>query len=328
MKFATKDNGTHDGQLLLVSKDRCHALSVEDIVPNLITALESWDQLKGSLEERYQQLNQGEARGAFSFESGQGDLKAVLPRGFLFADGSAFIQHIKLVRKARGAALPETLKTVPLMYQGESASFLSPQENIVQIDPKHGTDFEGEVGVLTDFVPMGTSAEKALEHIVLFVLINDVSLRGLIPGELAQGFGFFQSKPTSSLSPLAITLDELGSAWRGGRVNLPLMVEYNGKSFGRALASEMHFHFGELVAHAARTRDLQPGSLIGSGTVSNEDQSKGASCLAEKRMLEKIQEGEIKTPFMQVGDEVHISMRDSQGQDLFGSIHQKVVKKN
>ena len=327
MKFATRENGTPDGELLLVHRDGTHALSVGALAPSLIRALENWNQIKESMGKLYDQLNGGSLPEAFPFQVQGPSLRAVLPRTFLFGDGSAFIQHIKLVRQARGAPLPETLTTVPLMYQGESAYFLSPQEPIVQIDFKHGTDFEGEIGVLTDFVPMGTNAEDALQHIRLFVLINDISFRGLIPAELAQGFGFFQSKPPSSLSPLALTPDELGSAWERGRVHLPLKVAYNGKPFGQALANEMHFHFGELIAHAARTRPLQAGSLIGSGTVSNEDETRGCSCLAEKRMLEKIHEGEIKTPFMEVGDHVCIWMEDKQGQNLFGSIHQKVVSK-
>lgn len=210
------------------------------------------------------------------------------------------------------------------MYQAECGQFLTPTEDIPQIDFKHGTDFEAEVGVILDDVPMGVSAEEALKHIRLIVLINDVSLRGLIPEELAAGFGFFQSKPTKALSPFAITVDELGSAWKDGRVHLPLNVKYNGQFFGKANAGEMHFHFGELIAHAARTRNLAAGTLIGSGTVANEDISRGSSCLAEKRMLEQINQGKIETPFMKSGDKIEIWMENSSGKDLFGKISQTV----
>jgi fumarylacetoacetate (FAA) hydrolase len=232
------------------------------------------------------------------------------------------------VRKARKAALPETLLTVPLMYQAESGRFLAPTDDIPQVDASHGTDFEAEVGVIVDHVPMGVSAEDALKHIKLVLLINDVSLRGLIPQELAQGFGFFQSKPNSALSPVAVTVDELGTDWKNGRLHLPLNVKYNGEFFGRANGGEMHFHFGQLVAHAAKTRDLPAGTIIGSGTVANEDPGAGSSCLAEKRTLEQINAGEIKTPFMKPGDTVEIEMTGKDGQSIFGRILQKVKKVN
>ncbi len=260
------------------------------------------------------------------FEVNSAQWMSCLPRTWLFADGSAYIHHIKLVRQARKAALPETLYTVPLIYQAECGKFLNPNQEIPQIDFKHGTDFEAEIGVITDFVPMGTSSEMALNKILFFTLINDVSLRGLIPDELAQGFGFFQSKPASSLSPFAITADELGNHFKEGRIHLPLMVKYNEQDFGRADAGEMYFHFGQLIAHAAKTRDLVAGTIIGSGTVANEDASKGSSCLAEKRMLEQIQDGQIKTHFMKVGDEVQIEMLNERGENLFGTIKQKVIQ--
>jgi fumarylacetoacetate (FAA) hydrolase len=212
------------------------------------------------------------------------------------------------------------------MYQAESGKFLAPTEDIPQRDFNHGTDFEAEVGVITDYVPMGVSAEEALKHIRLVVLINDVSLRGLIPEELAQGFGFFQSKPAKALSPVAVTLDELGDNWKDGRVHLPLLVRYNSENFGRANAAEMHFHFGQLIAHAAKTRDLAAGSLIGSGTVSNEDSTVGSSCLAEKRMLEQINSGKINTPFMKENDTIEIEMKNQEGSSIFGRIFQKVVR--
>lgn len=324
MKLATlKSEISRDGQLCVLSRDLKTACKATSLAPSLREALEKWDKIEPELQKIYKSLNDGKC--ADSFAVNPQDLHSVLPRTWLFADGSAFIHHIKLVRKARNAELPETLLTVPLMYQAESGSFLAPLEDIPQRDFSHGTDFEAEVGVIVGDVPMGISPEEALKKIRLVVLINDVSLRGLIPAELAQGFGFFQSKPAKALSPAALTLDELGSAWKEGRVHLPLHVKYNNQFFGRANAGEMHFHFGQLIAHAARTRNLVAGTLIGSGTVANEDPTVGSSCLAEKRTLEQIQTGSAKTPFMKVGDTVEIWMENEKGQDLFGHIHQKVV---
>ena len=312
-----------DGELILVHPDRKQAVRASAIAPNLREALEKWNEVSSKLLALSQDLQSGKAPNVFQIK--EEELNSPLPRTWLFADGSAFIHHIKLVRQARNAPLPETLQTVPLMYQAESAKFLAPTENIPQRDFAHGTDFEAEVGVILDHVPMGTSAEEALKKIRLVVLINDVSLRGLIPGELAQGFGFFVSKPAKALSPFAITPDELGPAWKNGKVHLPLHVQLNGQFFGRANAGEMHFHFGQLIAHAAQTRDLVAGTLIGSGTVSNEDPMAGSACLAEKRTLEQINNGKIETPFMKPGDSVEIWMENAQGTSLFGRIHQKVV---
>lgn len=311
-----------DGELCVVSRDLRTAVKATDIAPSLREAMEKWQDKEPLLQKIYQDLNDGKAAGAFAVK--EEDFHSALPRTWLFADGSAFIYHIKLVRKARNAALPETLSTVPLMYQGECGGFLAPTEDIPQRDFAHGTDFEGEVGVITDLVPMGVTAEQALKHIKLFVLINDVSLRGLIPEELAGGFGFFQSKPASALSPFAVTADELGSGYKEGRVHLPLEVNYNESFFGKANAGAMHFHFGQLIAHAAKTRNLVAGSLIGSGTVSNEDHTKGSSCLAEKRMIEQIEQGSIKTPFMKVGDSIEMKMLNEKGENIFGRIYQKV----
>lgn len=323
MKLGTlKSNKSLDGELCVVSRDLKTAVNVSSLVPSLREAMEQWGKYESELKKIYLDLNDGRAEGSFLVV--EGDFHSALPRTWLFADGSAFIYHIKLVRMARNAALPETLETVPLMYQGECGSFLTPTQDIPQVDFNHGTDFEGEVGVITDFVPMGTTPEEALKHIRLVVLINDVSLRGLIPAELAQGFGFFQSKPSSSLSPFAVTVDELGEGWKHGRVHEPLSVKFNGEFFGNADAGAMHFHFGQLIAHAARTRNLPAGSLIGSGTVSNEDHTKGSSCLAEKRMIEQIESGSIKTSFMKDGDRVEIEMFDRGGQSIFGRISQKV----
>ncbi len=326
MKLATKKNNiTKDGELVLVSQDNQFYCSVSDIAANLLAALEKWSDVEPKLQKRYQELNQKTFSTIHQLNNIK-DFASVLPRTWLFADGSAFIHHIKLVRMARKSPLPETLQTVPLMYQGECGRFLDPYEDIPQVDFAHGTDFEAEVGVILDHVPIGTSADNALKHIKLVVLINDVSLRGLIPEELAQGFGFFQSKPNSALSPFALTIDELGEAWKQGRVHLALHVTYNNEFFGKANAKEMHFHFGQLIAHAARTRDLAAGTLIGSGTVANEDTSMGSSCLAEKRMLEQINDGAIKTPFMKHGDTIKIEMMNAKGENLFGTIEQKVRK--
>ena len=325
MKLGTlKSSNSRDGELIVVSKDNQRAVKAGHIAPSLREAVENWATAKPKLLALSQELNMGKAANSFNIDVDK--LHSPFPRSFQWADGSAFIHHIKLVRMARNAPLPETLETVPLMYQGGSDSFLAPTEDIPQVDFAHGTDFEGEVAVVLNDVPMGVSAEKALEHIVLFLMVNDVSLRGLIPEELAQGFGFFQSKPSSAFGPFAVTDDELGSAWRGGRIHLPLNVQYNGEFFGNADAGAMHFHFGQLIAHAARTRDLAAGTIIGSGTVSNEDMSRGSSCLVEKRMLEKIHEGVFKTPFMKVGDTIKIEMLDTEGRNIFGTIQQKVAK--
>lgn len=318
-----KSAGNLDGELCVISRDLKQAIKATHIAPSLREALEKWSDVEAELQSLYSELNRGEMVDK-SFVVNPQDFHSALPRTWLFADGSAFIYHVKLVRMARKAPLPETLQTVPLMYQGECGKFLAPTEDIPQRDFSHGTDFEGEVGVVTDFVPMGTSPEDALKKIRLIVLINDVSLRGLIPEELAQGFGFFQSKPASALSPFAVTPDELGESWRGGRVHLPLNVKYNGSFFGNADAGAMHFHFGQLIAHAAKTRDLAAGSIIGSGTVSNEDHSRGSSCLAEKRMIETIETGSPSTPFMKVGDTIEIEMLDQSGKSIFGKITQRV----
>ncbi|MBC7372133.1 MAG: fumarylacetoacetate hydrolase family protein [Bdellovibrionaceae bacterium] len=311
-----------DGELIVVSRDNRKAVKASSIAPSLREALENWSAVEKELLKLSEDLNTGKAPGIFDVK--ESELHSALPRSWLFADGSAFIHHIKLVRKARNAELPETLMTVPLIYQGECGQFLAPTEDIPQVDFAHGTDFEGEVGVITDYVPMGTTPEDALKKIRLFVMINDVSLRGLIPAELGQGFGFFQSKPSSALSPFVVTADELGNDWRDGRIHLPLTVNYNGQFFGKASAGAMHFHFGQLIAHAARTRNLAAASIIGSGTVSNEDPAMGSSCLAEKRTLEQINEGKITTPFMKVGDTVEMKMLNAKGESIFGTIFQKV----
>jgi fumarylacetoacetate (FAA) hydrolase len=325
MKLGTlRNSAKRDGDIVVVSRDNRRAVRASHIAANLREAVEHWEQTRPLLEQLFNELEAG--RRTDAFEVDEGEFHSPFPRAFQWADGSAFLHHVKLVRMARKAPMPESLRVTPLMYQGGSDDFLPPRDGIPQVDFAHGTDFEAEVAVITDFVPMGITPEAALDKILLVMIVNDVSLRGLIPEELAAGFGFFQSKPSSAFAPFALTLDEVGSAWREGRLHLPLHVEYNGERFGDANAGEMHFHFGELIAHAARTRNLTAGTIIGSGTVSNEDSTKGSSCLAEKRMIETIDSGTASTPFMKVGDQIKIEMRDDRGHNLFGTIHQKVVQ--
>lgn len=321
MKLGTLKADNRDGILVVVSQDNQTFVKVPQIASTMQQALDSWDSVSPQLQDIYQQLNANKLSAEKVVSE---NFHSPLPRAYHWADGSAFIHHIKLVRMARNAPLPATLETVPLMYQGGSDTFLTPTQDIPQVAFAHGTDFEGEVGVITTDVPMGISPEAALDKIALFVIINDVSLRGLIPAELEMGFGFYQSKPSSSFGPYAVTKDELGEAWKDGRIQLPLDVEYNGKFFGKANAKEMFFHFGQLIAHAAKTRDLGAGTIIGSGTISNEDETVGSSCLAEVRMIEKIKTGEFKTPFMKDGDTVKIEMKNSAGQNIFGTIFQTV----
>lgn len=313
---------SRDGVLCVVSRDLKRAVKATGIAPNLREAVESWVKTAPQLEELSKKLNSGPVVGEFKVN--EGDFHSPLPRSFQWADGSAFLHHVKLVRMARKAAMPETLYQDPLFYQGGSDDFLAPTDPIPQIDFSHGTDFEGEVAVVTTDVPMGITAAAALNHIALIMIVNDVSLRGLIPGELEKGFGFFQSKPQSAFGPFAVTPDELQGAWREGRVHLPLDVSFNGSFFGRANAGAMHFHFGQLIAHAAKTRTVAAGSIIGSGTVSNEDPAVGSSCLAERRMIEQINDGTMKTPFMKVGDRVRMEMKLPSGESIFGAIDQKV----
>lgn len=320
LKHTTK----RDGEPVIVSKDNKQAVKIGHIVGSIREAVESWDTVAPKLEEIYQALNAGKAEGAFAVN--EDDFHSPMPRTWAWLDGSAFIQHVVLVRKARNAPLPEGLKTDPLMYQGGSDSFLAPREDIPMVSFDHGVDFEGEVCVVLDDVPLGTKAADALKYVRLIMICNDVSLRGLIPDELKKGFGFVTSKPSSAFAPFAITPDELGEAWRDGRVHLPLHVTYNDAFFGRADAGHMHFSFAELIAHVAQTRPLAAGTIIGSGTVANEDTSVGSSCLAEKRMLEKIETGEFKTPFMSAGETIKIEMNDADGNNIFGTIYQKVTQ--
>ena len=324
MKLASLNQG-RDGVLLVVSRDLSRAVKVPQIAATLQAALDHWAASKPKLEAVYQRLNDGLEQGAFAFD--QAACHSPLPRAYHWADGSAYVNHVELVRKARGAEMPESFWHDPLMYQGGADCFIAPQAPIQMADEAWGIDLEAEIAVITDDVPMGVTPAEAASHIQLLMLVNDVSLRNLIPGELAKGFGFYQSKPSSSFSPLAITPDELGDAWQGGKVHRPLVSHINGALFGQPDAGvDMTFNFPTLVAHAAKTRPLGTGSIIGSGTVSNYDRSAGSSCLAEKRMLEIVEQGEAKTPFLKFGDRVRIEMFDAAGHSLFGAIDQAVER--
>ncbi|MBQ4671929.1 fumarylacetoacetate hydrolase family protein [Aeromonas dhakensis] len=324
MKLATLNNGKRDGALVVVSRDLSRAVRVPHLAATLQAALDEWAELAPKLTAVYQQLNDGACADAFPFD--ETACLSPLPRAYQWADGSAYVNHVELVRKARGAEMPESFWHDPLMYQGGSDSFLPPRGAIPMGSEEWGIDFESEIAVITDDVPMGTSPQAAAGHIKLLMLVNDVSLRNLIPGELAKGFGFFQSKPSSSFSPLAITPDELGDDWRDGKVHLPLETHLNGALFGAPDAGvDMTFNFYELIAHAAKTRPLGAGCIIGSGTVSNYDRSRGSSCLAELRMLEIIESGQATTPFLRFGDTVSIAMQDRNGMSLFGTILQRVT---
>ncbi len=325
MKLATLDNGTRDGALLIVSRDGEWCVDASDIAPTMQAALDDWDKLAVRLRTRYDQLNEGSVPGRERVDISK--LHSPLPRAYEWIDGSAYINHIVLVRKARNAEPPATLETDPLVYQGGSGVFLRPTQDIGFPNEDGGIDFEAEIAVVTGDVPRGTTRDEAGQYVRLIMLVNDITLRNLIPAELAKNFGFFVSKPSTTFSPFAITPDELGDAWDGGRVNLPLHTTYNGERFGDPESGpEMHFGFYDLMQHVSQTRALTAGTIIGSGTVSNEDRSKGSSCLAEQRMLEKIDSGEFKTPFMSFGDTVEIKMLDAAGNNLFGTISQKVVK--
>lgn len=324
MKLATLKDGSRDGQLIVVSRDLKAAHVADGIAPTLQRALDDWNFMAPQLEALYEQLNAGKTTRSFDFDPAR--CMAPLPRAFQWADGSSYVNHVELVRKARNAEMPASFWHEPLMYQGGSDDFIGPTDDIRLGSEEWGIDFEGEVAVITDDVPMGVTAGQAAAHIKLLMVVNDVSLRNLIPAELAKGFGFFQSKPASSFSPVAVTPDELGSAWQNGKVHLPLRVTWNGVVVGQPNAGvDMVFSFPELIKHLTKTRNARAGSIIGSGTVSNKDSGKGYTCIAEKRCLEMIADGEAKTPFMKFGDTVRIEMLDAQGKSVFGAINQKVV---
>lgn len=323
MKFASLKNNTRDGQLVLVSRDLKKAVAIPQVAGTLQALLDNWSELAPKAEEIYQSLNDGKAEGAFDFDESK--CESPLPRAYQWADGSAYVNHVELVRKARGAEMPETFWTDPLMYQGGSDAFLGPHDDIEMESEDYGIDMESEVAVITDDVPMAATKDEARDAIRLFMLVNDVSLRNLIPGELAKGFGFFQSKPSSAFSPVAVTPDELGDAWDGDKVKLPLVTHLNDELFGRPdCGVDMTFDFPTIVAHAAKTRPLGAGAIIGSGTISNYDRSAGSSCLAEKRMLETIADGKPSTSFMSFGDKVRIEMFDKENNNIFGTIEQTV----
>jgi fumarylacetoacetate (FAA) hydrolase len=325
MKLATLKTGARDGTLIAVSRDLQTAVAVRDIAPTLQSALDDWPEKAPQLARVCTLLEAGKAADAFRFDPAQ--CAAPLPRAYQWADGSAYVNHVELVRKARGAEMPPSFWTDPLMYQGGSDSFIGARDPIFAESEDWGIDLEGEVAVITDDVPMAIKPGAASAHIKLLMLVNDVSLRNLIPNELAKGFGFFHAKPSTAFSPVAITPDELSDAWDGAKVHLPLVVHINGKLFGRPDAgTDMTFDFPALIAHAARTRELEAGSIIGSGTISNVDRSAGPACLAEQRMLEILAGGKPVTPFLRFGDRIRIEMLDASGRSVFGAIEQEVTR--
>ncbi|MBO6718229.1 MAG: fumarylacetoacetate hydrolase family protein [Rhizobiaceae bacterium] len=334
MKLATLKNGSRDGRLVVVSRDLTRCTDASFLVPTLQAALDDWGRLTSHLEALAEGLEHGSVPAERFHEH---DALSPLPRAYQWADGSAYVNHVELVRKARNDKLPESFWTDPLMYQGGSDTFLAPRDPILMADEAWGIDMEGEIGVVVGDVPMGATIDEARDAIRLVMLVNDVSLRGLIPAELSKGFGFFQGKPSSAFSPVAVTPDELGDAWDSGKLHLPLNVDLNGQPFGRANAGvDMTFDFPTLIVHAAKTRPLGAGAIIGSGTVSNKldggagkpiaEGGVGFSCIAEIRMIETIETGSAKTPFMKFGDTVRIEMKDKAGHSIFGAIEQTVQK--
>ena len=332
MKLATYKDSSRDGQLVVVSRDLGTAHYATGIASKLQQALDDWGFISPQLQDLYDQLNSGRARHAFPFDPAQ--CMAPLPRAYQWADGSAYINHVELVRKARNSEVPESFYTDPLMYQGGSDDFIGPCDDVVVPSEAMGIDFEAEIAVITGDVKMGTNADQALDGIRLVMIANDVSLRNLIPAELAKGFGFFQSKPATAFGPVAVTLDELGDAWDHGRVNLTVQSTWNGRKVGMCDAGpEMTFHFGQLIAHVAKTRNLRAGSIIGSGTVSNKgveqngrmEWPKGYSCIAEKRCIETIQDGKPSTEFMKYGDTIRIEVKGKDGASIFGAIDQSIA---
>ena len=325
MKLATIKDGSRDGQLAVIARDLKTAHIADGIAPTLQAALDDWAFIAPQLDALYSELNAGRARRAFDFDPAR--CMAPLPRAFQWADGSAYLNHVELVRKARGAEMPPSFHDDPLMYQGGSDDFLGPLDDIVLAHEEWGIDFESEVAVITGDLPMGATPDQAHGQIRLIMLANDVSLRNLIPPELAKGFGFVQSKPATAFSPVAVTRDELGDAWRGGKVHLPLRSTWNGRLVGQPDAGvDMAFNFPQLVAHLCKTRNVRAGSIVGSGTVSNRDASRGYSCIAEQRCLEIIEHGEAVTGFMRFGDTIRIEMVDAAGKSVFGAIEQTVKR--
>lgn len=324
MKLATLNDGTRDGCLLVVSRDLLRAANASAIAPTLQAALDNWERVQPALEQLYCRLNEDDADGSFALSVEQ--LLAPLPRAWQWLDGSCFLSHGELMQKAFNLDPIEGVERIPLIYQGAGDDFLGPRADIPLPSEAHRIDFEGEFAVMLDRVPMGCPAEHALRHVRLVLQLNDVSLRALAPREMKTGFGFLQAKPSSSFAPVAVTPDELGDAWRDGRVHLPLQVEWNGQWFGHPHGGAMHFGFHQLIAHAALTRPLSAGTLIGSGTVSNSDRTVGSACIAERRAIETIAEGAPRTAFMRFGDRVRMEARGVDGEVLFGAIDQRVVQ--
>ena len=325
MKLGSLKEGGRDGTLIVVSRDLTRAVRATGIADTLQRALEDWSNTAPRLNALSDTLNAGNAEGAFDVDMTQ--LASPLPRAYEFVDGSAYLPHVERVRRARGAEVPESFYTDPLMYQAVSAGFYGPRDPVRVPSEEYGIDLEAEIVVVTDDVPMAVSPEQAAGHIQLVGLVNDVSLRNLIPGELAKGFGFLQSKPRSALSPVFVTPDELGGAWKGSKLHRPLLTHINGEWFGAPEGGvDMQFDFGQLVAHAARTRPLSAGTIVGSGTVANEDTSLGASCFAERRTVETLEHGKPSTPFMKFGDTVRIEMLDEAGASIFGAIEQRIER--
>ncbi|MBS0226973.1 MAG: fumarylacetoacetate hydrolase family protein [Proteobacteria bacterium] len=325
MKLGSLKEGGRDGTLIVVSRDLARAVRATAIAPTLQRALEDWSNIAPRLNALSEDLNAGKAEGAFDLD--MADLAAPMPRAYEFVDGSAYLPHVERVRRARGAEVPESFYVDPLMYQAVSAGFYGPRDAVKVASEDYGIDLEAEVVIVTDDVPMAVTPADAAAHIQLVGLINDVSLRGLIPPELAKGFGFLQSKPRSALSPVFVTPDELGDAWKDNKVHRPMLTHINGKWFGAPEAGvDMQFDFAQLVAHAAKTRPLTAGTIVGSGTVANEDTSLGASCFAEQRTVETLRDGKPSTPFMKFGDCVRIEMLDAAGRTIFGAIEQKIER--
>ncbi|HEV8695861.1 MAG TPA: fumarylacetoacetate hydrolase family protein [Lysobacter sp.] len=323
MKLGSLKEGGRDGTLIVVSRDLARAVKATGIADTLQRALEDWSNTAPRLNALSDALNAGTAEGAFDLDATK--LAAPLPRAYEFVDGSAYLPHVERVRRARGAEVPESFYVDPLMYQAVSAGFYGPCDPVRVVSEDYGIDLEAEVVIVTDDVPMAVTPEAAAAHIQLIGLVNDVSLRNLIPAELAKGFGFLQSKPRSALSPVFVTPDELGDAWQDSKVHLPLLTHINGEWFGAPEAGvDMQFNFAQLVAHAAKTRPLSAGTIVGSGTVANEDTQLGASCFAERRTVETLETGKPITPFMKFGDTVRIEMRSRDGSDIFGAIEQRI----
>lgn len=324
MKLGSLKEGGRDGTLVVVSRDLSRALKATGIASTLQAALDDWSNAAPRLNALSDALNAGPVEGVFALDMAQ--LAAPLPRAYEFVDGSAYLPHVERVRKARGAEVPASFYTDPLMYQATSAGFLGPRDPVVVPSEEYGIDLEAEVVVVTDDVPMAVTSEQAAAHIQLLGLVNDVSLRGLIPGELAKGFGFLQSKPRSALSPVLVTPDELGASWQGEKLHLPMRTWLNGAWLGEAECGvDMQFSFAELVAHAAKTRPLTAGTIVGSGTIANQDTAKGASCLAEQRTVETLRDGKPSTPFLTFGDTLRIDVTDQQGASIFGAIEQRIA---